>query len=479
VSPALLAGREREMLAESVRKRREHSQQGSVPAKRHASHHETRRSERMKLALAHFGRIAHAELDIRPLTVFIGENATNKSWAASALHALLRGTSRTDSEVVKVDSQVVWPDELLSVRAEVWRRAAANPDGEVAASIGAPEDGVDSELNLDAQQLARALAIDESLLASAEARITSSVAEWPGAAKKLQFTLKGGGALLEIGGERVDGVKLEPRFVVTDGTQQAFVAELDDAMSKRIDSVVVLPAERIALGNWALSAAGPLAVIDYLDMLKSAAAARPRNGQWSVDKFRTLLGGTLEYSDDAPTARRLQFRPTHELSLPLHGAHSLVRALAGLWAFLTKLARRGDWLIIDELEMNAHPVAQLALTEYIALLVHDGLNVVFTTHSPYVVDHLQNLITAATLPSEERKKAAAEFVLKSDQAFIDAEKVAVHLFQADDDADASSPVQVHDVLDRTQQLIDWSTFGRVTNQVGSLYSRLLGLGAGK
>jgi predicted ATPase len=121
----------------------------------------------------------------------------------------------------------------------------------------------------------------------------------------------------------------------------------------------------------------------------------------------------------------------------------------------------------------------LALTEFIALLVHDGLNVVFTTHSPYVVDHLQNLITAATLPSEERKKAAAEFVLKSDQAFIDAEKVAVHLFQADDDADASSPVQVHDVLDRTQQLIDWSTFGRVTNQVGSLYSRLLGLGAGK
>ena len=44
----------------------------------------------MDLILDKLGRIEHAEIEIRPLTVFVGENNTNKTWAAYCLYGLAR-----------------------------------------------------------------------------------------------------------------------------------------------------------------------------------------------------------------------------------------------------------------------------------------------------------------------------------------------------------------------------------------------------
>jgi hypothetical protein len=44
----------------------------------------------VELILDKLGRIEHAELEIRPLTVFVGENNTNKTWAAYCLYGLAR-----------------------------------------------------------------------------------------------------------------------------------------------------------------------------------------------------------------------------------------------------------------------------------------------------------------------------------------------------------------------------------------------------
>jgi predicted ATPase len=44
----------------------------------------------LKLRLENLGRIEKAEIDIRPLTVFIGKNGTNETWAAYALYGLVR-----------------------------------------------------------------------------------------------------------------------------------------------------------------------------------------------------------------------------------------------------------------------------------------------------------------------------------------------------------------------------------------------------
>src|SRR5262245_32186965 len=44
----------------------------------------------MKLVIDKLGLVTHAELDVRPLTVFFGPNNTNKTWVAYCLYGLAR-----------------------------------------------------------------------------------------------------------------------------------------------------------------------------------------------------------------------------------------------------------------------------------------------------------------------------------------------------------------------------------------------------
>jgi predicted ATPase len=51
----------------------------------------------VELILDKLGRIEHAEIDVRPLAVFVGENNTNKTWAAYCLYGLARHLMETTS----------------------------------------------------------------------------------------------------------------------------------------------------------------------------------------------------------------------------------------------------------------------------------------------------------------------------------------------------------------------------------------------
>ncbi len=117
--------------------------------------------------------------------------------------------------------------------------------------------------------------------------------------------------------------------------------------------------------------------------------------------------------------------------------------------------------------MNAQPAAQLALVELLALLVNRGIRVVATTHSPYVVDHLHNLLEAGQLPAERKAEAAALFKLKTTDAFLDWSRVAV--FEFTDSGEVKSAV------DAERKTIDWATFSNETDYESNLFGKLLQL----
>ncbi len=62
--------------------------------------------------------------------------------------------------------------------------------------------------------------------------------------------------------------------------------------------------------------------------------------------------------------------------------------------------------IIEEPESHLFPESQKYITELIALVNHCGHSIVLTTHSPYVLGTLNNLLYAYTIPSQYRKKAS-------------------------------------------------------------------------
>jgi predicted ATPase len=149
----------------------------------------------------------------------------------------------------------------------------------------------------------------------------------------------------------------------------------------------------------------------------------------------------------------------------MHAASSLVRALAGLDVYLRYWAQPGDLLVIDEPEMNAHPDAQLRITELLAYLVNKGVRVVLTTHSPYVLDHLGTLVEACRLEGDARTRIVRSLRLQSDEALLQPEQLAVYRFDLDG--------KVASVFDQETRVIDSSVFSDVGDAEANLFSEVL------
>ncbi|BAY90902.1 MULTISPECIES: AAA family ATPase [unclassified Tolypothrix] len=151
------------------------------------------------------------------------------------------------------------------------------------------------------------------------------------------------------------------------------------------------------------------------------------------------------------------FQASENTNLEMTVASSMIKELAPLVLCLRYLAEPDDLLIIDEPEMNLHPSAQVAITEFLAMLVHAGLNILITTHSPYIVDHLTNLMRAAKYENQEAIKE--RFYLERTEAFIPQDKVSVYLFE---DRTAKN------ILNE-EGYIDWRTFGDISDDISHIF----------
>jgi predicted ATPase len=143
-----------------------------------------------------------------------------------------------------------------------------------------------------------------------------------------------------------------------------------------------------------------------------------------------------------------------DLDMPI--VSSMVKELSMFVLYLLYEAKPNDLLVIDEPEMHLHPEAQAKFTEFLAMLINAGLNIIITTHSPYLVDHLINLVKAAEHNDLETLKE--KFFLKRSDAFISKNKVSAYLFEKN---------TAKNIMDETG-FIDWETFGEVSDRIMQL-----------
>jgi hypothetical protein len=152
---------------------------------------------------------------------------------------------------------------------------------------------------------------------------------------------------------------------------------------------------------------------------------------------------------------------TENIKLEMNVTSSMIKELMPLVLYLRYLAQPNDLIVIDEPEMNLHPAAQVEIIEFLAMLVNAGLNVLITTHSPYIVDHISNLIVAKKQDNPEKIKQ--HFYLEDDRAFIDQDKVSVYLFEDN---------TAKNILDKDGS-INWETFWDVSSDISGIYAQLL------
>lgn len=171
---------------------------------------------------------------------------------------------------------------------------------------------------------------------------------------------------------------------------------------------------------------------------------------------QNILYGYVKF-DKSTSQNEIIFQPSKDTNLEIQVASSMVKELAPLVLYLRYLAKPNELLIIDEPEMNLHPAAQVEITEFLAMLVQAGLNVLIATHSPYIVDHLANLMKAAKY--EDKDSIKEQFYLEQIEAFIPQEKVSVYLFEEG---------TAKNILSE-QGRIDWATFGNVSDDISHIF----------
>lgn len=76
----------------------------------------------------------------------------------------------------------------------------------------------------------------------------------------------------------------------------------------------------------------------------------------------------------------------------MNEASSCVRSLLDVGFYLRCRAKKGDFFIIDEPELNLHPKNQRAFARLVARLINAGVSVFMTTHSDYLIKELNTLI---------------------------------------------------------------------------------------
>lgn len=113
-----------------------------------------------------------------------------------------------------------------------------------------------------------------------------------------------------------------------------------------------------------------------------------------------------------------------KVSIPLIRASSMVSELAPLDLYLKYIVNAGDLLILEEPEAHLHPNAQRLVARLIAKLIRNGVNVLITTHSDYLLNQFNILMKMSKLTSKERKEKGYD-----EEDYLKMDEVSAYLFK--------------------------------------------------
>jgi hypothetical protein len=172
---------------------------------------------------------------------------------------------------------------------------------------------------------------------------------------------------------------------------------------------------------------------DFLDLLSDIELEGTRRNS-GTKEFQALAhqierhvqSGNRTALRSTKFGKEIRVDVTKELSIDLYNASSSIKQLAPLLLYLRYRAEPGDLLIIDEPEIGLHPGSQAKLLEALAIYVHLGGRILLTTHSPYIMAHLNNLVGGNVDEPDILKKQAKSLYLKDQRAFLKMDQVSAY-----------------------------------------------------
>lgn len=400
----------------------------------------------VQISVQNFGPITRADIDLRPLTVFVGESNTGKTYLAALLYALhqnfegLTRFPRLHQAIFLMNGRYRWPRGRPDIQACLEERQDVleklNLPGKPFKFSDLPQslraqlqrnlDGSES-LDDDLKRCFDIGSVSELIRSTSdflhnEMAITLEVREdkqtcWT-------FNMRNSGSDTTMKGHVDENlVLLSPqdlagreildfgevvRLLRVSRWESLNAYYLPAARSGIMQShrviarSLVKSATRVGVNRFREIPTFSGMIADFLEQI---IGYEDRNGAWDEMTGianlleEEVLRGKIEVKRAVAEGYPEFLYRSKETSRPLRMSQSssMVSELAPLVLFLRGIVRPGDLLIIEEPESHLHPGAQTAIALTLARLVQAGVQVIVTTHSYWFLQQLGNLILEGEL----------------------------------------------------------------------------------
>jgi len=417
----------------------------------------------MKLSIENFGAIKkRIVLEPKPLTVFCGANNTGKTYALYVLNAFMDSRFVASFDLAKHHAKPLLQSKSITLTHDDWlgatvlRHAQANLSHSLKESlqrffvtdgalIEAAEFGIDidpdevlaaapsAESNpgpvADLQISLRHSAASEGVIfcqwqSKAEGLTISLQGDWPTAQRvetglnrlfmALYFPQRQGGRDFLLPAER-SGINL-------------FFRELNSRRAALLRHVTSQTLDTNELLKDIIISRYPQPIHDYIEFMNSQPEIK-REQSTFADLAAWLQKEVLKVKYKVDRYGDISIAPLRSgAEIGPHLGSSTVKTFFGLWSYLNHLARQGDWLMIDEPELNLHPRNQRGIARLLAQLVNRGIHVVVSTHSDYMLREWSNLLMLGD-DFEGRDGMARQFGLPREQ-WLSTRQVAAYEFES-------------------------------------------------
>ena len=424
----------------------------------------------IKLTLENFGPLRKAEIDLKPMTIFIGPNNSGKSYAAMMFYSLFNSDWRADLG----SRNFQWFMQHLPCREELGK--VLDRDGSLLEN-NTPNVGKENMRKV-AQSVFEGLSLNaffEEITGCFGATL-GELRRKPrrGFTARIGFgsstiSLKANEKNIEVSEFQPGDYEIGDSFPITlpffgpslmsdkvlrrEGelaalAQSIALHALEPLYSKVVQRCFYLPAPRCGLMqthrpfteatlqqmNYTPSGRASLSTLTkpISDFLKITGTFPRFELGPLVDLERAM---TLEMIDGYVGAERFNNQPRphfwyqllDERKMELYRASSTVSELAPLLLYLRYLIAPGDVLIIDEPEAHLHPENQRILAKYLVRLVREGVNLIITTHSDYLFGHINNYILWGKVREKRLKEKSSDLP----EDYLNPEEVGAYLFKRD------------------------------------------------
>lgn len=422
----------------------------------------------LNVKVKYFGPLIEADIALRPLTVFIGENNAGKSYIALLNYAIFSSFGRSRglyrfgsfrpiylpnrSELDEQEQREL--NDLLEKRKEVCFDELPNViQNDIAKGFKQLCEQLPEQLSSEIQ---RCFGSELSDLIRPKCRKRFElIIESDQLDLRLEFKFQDGGLTLRNAASSLTGIKFPLRSLRPVPEEMPYPVLINSLVQHCFQDLLEIPyyfpAARSGILQSHKALAGimvsrlPLVGIEPIEIPRLTGVVadfisnlitletRPRIGtrsrkSSSLSEIAVFLEqevsrGTIDVDQPVAGAEYPEF--VYEVNgnrFPMHRVSSMVSEIAPIVLFLKYIIRLNNLLIIEEPEAHLHPNNQRILARAISQMVNAGLHVLVTTHSDYFLQQLSNCIRMSSKPSVAKKLDYT----KKDQ--LPSESVGAYLF---------------------------------------------------